>query len=311
MPTGFSGYSRAVTAGIPLFGSSRATSPVRSLLWVNSGGSANSAATSPDLPITTVDAAINLANAAAAGIDSGEDYVMILPLHVETAGGAADFDIDVAGVQVVGLGNGATRPTFTLDTTTDTYAVGANGTGLSNVIFLSSIDSQIVTLDIDATTGFMGEALEFRDSGADTGIIDTVDFADESDITFKNCLFNESDVTTPIGQSCILGTTGSRNRIEGCTFWKDVATGIIELGNQVFISITGCAMETLNSNDLGIVLGATAVGYVDDTIIKVADAAANFHLALDEGNTCLLGRVFINNLDAETAGLHTPASTDA
>lgn len=69
---------------------------------------------SPDTPLATLDYAVGLCTA------NHGDVIYVMPGHAETVATAAAIDIDVAGVKVVGVGWGASRPTFTLS------AVGAN-----------------------------------------------------------------------------------------------------------------------------------------------------------------------------------------
>ncbi len=64
------------------------------------------------------------------------DTIFVLPGHTETVSGAAGIALDKAGVNIIGLGSGSTRPTITLDTAaTASITVTAANITISNMIF--------------------------------------------------------------------------------------------------------------------------------------------------------------------------------
>jgi len=119
-------------------------------IWfVDSGAAAASDAvthgSSPDYPFATVDYAIGQCTA-----DKG-DIVYAMPGHAEaTTTDTELFDLDVAAVSVIGLGEGALRPTFTITHADANCVMGASGTRVSNCRFISNI--------ADVVEGFIIEA---------------------------------------------------------------------------------------------------------------------------------------------------------
>jgi len=302
-------FPRGVSSfGIPLFGSGPifTTGTVR---WVHSGiGTNDNNGLDPDRPFATIDAAIN-ASTATSSTHAGEDFVVAMPGHAETISGANGFDIDVAGVTVLGLGRGTLRPTLTYSATASTIAVGANGTALINFLHVASINAVVTMMDIQATTGFLLEANEFRDA-ASIGITDTITLTDEVDLVLRNNRFYETD--TGVGQSCILGTTPLRLVIDGNYFHKDAQTGIIENGNATVLQVVNNYIRTLAAEDLAIVSGSTATGWIDNNMIRLQDDAFNITEAITITTNIQLGRNWVVNADEQRVIEHNAVqSTDS
>lgn len=63
------------------------------------------------------------------------DVIYVLPGHAENVTNATDLNVNVAGVRVVGMGNGNGRPVITMNTaTTSVITFSAANTSLENVI---------------------------------------------------------------------------------------------------------------------------------------------------------------------------------
>ena len=93
--------------------------------------------------VTTLDAAVNLCSA--------DDRILIAPQHVDTVIAAGGIDVDVAGLTIVGLGNGDQRPQVNFTT-----AVGADvdidaaGVSIANVRFTGGVDALTGPVDVNA-----------------------------------------------------------------------------------------------------------------------------------------------------------------
>ena len=106
-------YPNGFTRGVAIRGVPVLNSYGKNVLWADSGGTSNGDGTFTR-PYATVDAAINKASA--------NDIILIKPGHAETLVGAGAVTQDVAGVAIVGLGQGSKKPTFTFTP----LAVGTN-----------------------------------------------------------------------------------------------------------------------------------------------------------------------------------------
>ena len=105
--------------------------------YVHHGGSAStSAGRNPDVPITTIDAAIGLCTA------NQGDLIQVMEGHAETITSAGAIACDVAGITIEGLGNGADRPEITFTSTDNTASVLVTGasTKIKNIIGICGDD---------------------------------------------------------------------------------------------------------------------------------------------------------------------------
>lgn len=114
--------------------------------WVHSGTGTDGAGygTHPDSPCATIDYAIGLATA------SQGDRIYGMPGHNESITAATSLVIDKIGLEIIGLGRGANRPTLDFDNTAGSIEFDAASCRLSNFILKASIDDIVVAVNIDA-----------------------------------------------------------------------------------------------------------------------------------------------------------------
>jgi len=94
---------------------------------------------------STIQAAVN-------ACDSRGDVVWVSPYHTENFTRADSWN--VAGVQVIGGGEGDARPALVYNDSGATVNLAASGIRVSNLMFMASTDSIGIALDLD--TGFFG-----------------------------------------------------------------------------------------------------------------------------------------------------------
>lgn len=117
--------------------------------YVDSGRSAASddpgAGTNPDIPFATIDYAVGRCSA------SNGDIIYVMPGHAETVTAAGGLDLDVAGINVIGLGDGADQPTVTLTTiiSADVDVDAANIT-VQNIHFVAGFADIDAAIDVNA-----------------------------------------------------------------------------------------------------------------------------------------------------------------
>jgi hypothetical protein len=148
-PSGISSF------GIPVIGSSPSI-PTTSTkyLFVSSviGGNGNPG--SFDSPLATLAYAATLA-----GVN---DVIVLLPGHAESIIAAGTVTLSVAGLQVIGLGTGSKRPTFTFSTaTTASMLISGAGVNISNIVGVAGINS--LANPIDVTGGTPSIQIEWQD----------------------------------------------------------------------------------------------------------------------------------------------------
>lgn len=98
---------------------------------------------SPSQPFATMDYAVGQCTA------SRGDVIYVLPGHSESITSATSLVVDVAGVQVIGLGRGVNRPYLDFDNTAGSIELNA-ACRLSNVILRASVSAVVVGVNVDA-----------------------------------------------------------------------------------------------------------------------------------------------------------------
>lgn len=99
----------------------------------------------PDLPFATIDFAVGQCTA------NNGDIIYVMPGHAETVSAAGGLDLDVAGIKVIGIGDGADTPTVTLDTaTTADVDIDAANVTIENIHFRANFADIAVILDVNA-----------------------------------------------------------------------------------------------------------------------------------------------------------------
>lgn len=111
-PNGLSSF------GIPLYGDSTVVPGSKAIFLSSVVGKDSNDGLSADTAVATFDQAMTLATA------NKGDTIYILPKHAETVT-ATNMVADKAGVTIVCLGNGSTRPTFTFGAAAATITVSA------------------------------------------------------------------------------------------------------------------------------------------------------------------------------------------
>lgn len=95
---------------------------------------------------TTIQAAVNAASAGRG------DVILVSPSYDQSLTAADSWN--VAGVQVIGMGNGNSRPTLRYTGASGEVGLSANNIRVSNLRFLAAADSVARAVDLD--TGFSG-----------------------------------------------------------------------------------------------------------------------------------------------------------
>lgn len=192
------------------------------IFFVDSGAGSDSAntGTSQDQPLATIDAAVSKCTA-----DNG-DVVLVLPGHTEAIT-STSTNIDVAGVTIIGLGDGSMKPTLTFSATSSRINVTAANCTLKNFRFTAGV-ADIVTAVLHAT------------AAKNTKYID-IEFYATAAFNFINCY-----------------TLGAANISDGCR-WERNYLRTADAG-QLALAITAAAQDDLKFYDNYVVHAAAAAG---------------------------------------------------
>jgi len=114
--------------------------------FVHSGtGSDGNTGKKPSEALATLDVAVGKCTA------NKGDVIYCMPGHAETLSTVDGVDIDVAGVTVIGLGNGSLRPTFTYSATAGEMVIGAANVTVKGLRFVPGISAVVKAIDVEAT----------------------------------------------------------------------------------------------------------------------------------------------------------------
>jgi len=135
------GFAEGVTIrGVPI-----TTMNTGKVFWVYNGtalqggqrGGADGNKGTYDSPFSTIDYAIGQC------VANRGDIIMVKAGHAETLASASAITVDVAGISIIGLGAGASRPTLTFSATTSTMVISAASVTVQNIITKPSIDNVV------------------------------------------------------------------------------------------------------------------------------------------------------------------------
>lgn len=135
-------------------------------------------------PVATINQAITLATA------NNGDVIVLLPGHAETITGAAGAAISKAGLQIVGVGNGSLRPTFTFTTAVAaSFDVTAANVTFMNIVFVCGIDAQTAMVNVN-----------------------------KADVSFLGCQFTTNTATVGAVLGILTAATATRLKVDNCRF---------------------------------------------------------------------------------------------
>ncbi len=242
--------------------------------------------TNPDAPFASIAYAITQCTA------NNGDRVFVMPLHTEAVIAAGTINFTVAGVSVIGLGEGDNRPTISWTTiSTATMLMASANCRISNCIMDMSGISALVSGIVVSAAGCTISNNTVLTAKAGTGTAPTQSIlttAGANRLVIDNNQFNGpalTPTTVAAGTSCIclVGGTGvkiTNNYIHG---WFTTTTGCIYgittltnnclidhnfLGNQ---TASAAAAITLLTGSTGIVSN-NRLGVLTGTAPIVADA---------------------------------------
>ncbi len=174
----YSNYPGGFANGITIRNVPLVTTNPGKVFWVYNGtalqtgqrGGSNGNKGTYDSPFSTIDYAVGQCTA------NRGDIIFVKPGHAETVSTAAFIALDVAGIALIGLGKGASRPTLTWSTAASTITVAASSITLHNFLFVGSMATTFTVTAFDnantvVANDFTIDSCEFRDLDATHGFI--------------------------------------------------------------------------------------------------------------------------------------------
>jgi hypothetical protein len=86
---------------------------------------------------------------------NNNDVIIVLAGHAENLAAADAIDADVAGVTVIGMGTGSSRPTFTYTNAAGEFTIGANDVTIENMVFNASVTAVLKGINVEAAVDYV------------------------------------------------------------------------------------------------------------------------------------------------------------
>jgi hypothetical protein len=226
--------------------------------WVDSVNGSNGGKGTFQSPFASVAYAVTRCTA------SIGDVIFCKASHAETISAASGIAMSVAGVAVVGLGLGTSRPTFTFDTAnTAAITVSAANVSFQNCVF---------------TANFLSIAAAFVLTTAKNFTIENCTFQDTSNVlNFLNCIKSTGAANTADGLSVI----NSRWRGTGTTSVNSMVL-IADANINVTLLRNRCYLERVADASILITVttgASTGIEMGDNIVISKQTATTNGTMA--------------------------------
>lgn len=196
-------------------------------------------------------------NAGLARCRSGmNDIVFVLPGHTENVSSADQMSSLVAGTQIVGIGTGTSRPTFTWSAAAATFLLDVANVGIYNCILAMAGPSGTTALTVAAPMtisaagcGLYGCDLECEidaDQGATIAVTTTTAANDLSIIGCK--FYGSSNGTLPTTYLRLVGT--DRLRMYDCDFFGATSSATVGVVQMITTASTNVDIRRCNFSNL-------------------------------------------------------------
>ena len=306
----FSNFPNGFANGVAIRGMPILNSYGGNIFWVDSGSGSNTNDGTHVRPYATLDYAVGKCTA------NNGDLILVKAGHTETVTAAGGLDLDVAGITIIGLGNGSDRPTvnFTTAVTAD-MDVDADNITISNFLFTGGIDALPGPIDVNAADFTMMDCETKDVTGQATDFI--VTDANASRLMIDG--WTHRGAAAAGGASALQIVGGDGATVRNCFIDGNFDTAAIENVTTAATNLTingganGSYIRNRNSADVCFTAVATTTGNVGPNIYaRVADNAANITEAFVGADMQFFQPIAIANADGEV-GLNTniTASTDA
>lgn len=277
--------------------------------WVDSNAGRNSGAGTLERPFATIDYAIGRCRA------NKGDIIMVKAGHVETITAAAGIACDVAGISIIGHGNGSDRPTINFTTSTAaTMTISAANILLQNLLFIGGVDALVSPIVVSAADVTM-IGCETRDTAGTAQATDWI--LTTAAANRFSLLRHRHDGDPAAGANTFLAIVGGDGIVvDGLRLDGNFAIGGISVRTTATtdLEVRNVMFRTRNAADIFLVDTITgSTGMIGPGLyLRLNDNAANITEAITGATWVLFDDIFVVNLAGEKAMLiNTTASTDA
>lgn len=242
----YSNYPNGFSNGVTIRGMPVTQSYPGQVYWVNGSttiadggiGGSNGNPGTYQKPFATIDYAIGRCKAGRG------DIIMVMPNHTETVSSATSVVCDVAGVAIIGLGSGTSRPTLTFTTATSAAVqVTAANVTWKNVVFAADFADIAEVFNVTTAKYLTIEQCEINSTAANDNFLSIVDIGTTDNaadgLALIDCVWIEPDAATLTAVSVDGDINGLT--VEGCYFNMGVNTNDLPI-----VAIVATGKDTTN-----------------------------------------------------------------
>lgn len=166
-----------------------------------------------------------LSRALALSVANNGDVIVLCPQHAETISAAGGINVNVAGVSIVGLGNGRKRPVFTFATSTAaTMTITAANVTLANIVGTTSIDQIVSPFVVSAADANL--SIEWQDGANNLEALRAVLTTSAANRLRLNLLYNGfTNGTHCVNAVRLVGGTGAQVNVN---YYGILTTAVVE-----------------------------------------------------------------------------------
>lgn len=207
--------------------------------------------TSPDLAVGTIAAAMALCTA------SQGDTILVLPGHAESLASATALSCTKAGVRVIGLGEGDSRPTITLGTAnTATIAVSAASVSFENIVFVANFLSIAACFTLSTAKAFTLRGCEFRENSSVLNFLNIIKGTGAANTTDR--LVAEGNLWKGLGVTSISSFFLSADALDGVILRRNRIIHNHAVDTSTLLKMTTGACTNLDCGDNVVITKQTA-----------------------------------------------------
>jgi hypothetical protein len=229
-------------------------------------------------PFASVDFAIEQCTA------NNNDFIIVMSGHVEGYAAADGFDVDVAGVTIIGQGDGASRPTFTFADTDATVAIGAANVTIANMRFLAGISDIVIGIAVEAAgDNFTLLGCEFPEPTTSTfEFLDSIDLASGADGVhiIGNTAYNIDAVGAAHFIEAGNGVNNDLQIIDNLIMGEYSVSAIWSDTADLEVLIRGNDITNATNGEHAVEFTAAATGLIEDCVLRTNATATD----LDPGS---------------------------
>jgi len=270
------------------------------VFWVSSSGGSNGNPGTKQRPFSTIDYAVGKCTA------NKGDLILVKPGHVETISASTGIDVDVAGVNIVGLGEGTLQPQIIMGTSTGAdVKVGADNVVLKNLKFECNVASQTrLVLVEDGTDNITFEDCYFYNT-TDNALtqLQVGSTAAADNLAVKNCVFESLTAASSDAIHFTSAAGCARPVIENSYFYGDWGLAAIDTTSVLTNALIRNNVIQNDSTDYCILFTGAATGVLNNNQY----IATSSSVSVDPGS--MKSTLCYSNVAVDANGFLDPATS--